>query len=453
MTTYQNNINQSADFLKNKKSFLYILLFLYTFCALVSNLNYSFTVLAGALILLPCIFFNPDKAIAVLLYEICFSGCFKNDGVFIATSTYALLVLLARLIISQFKTNRKKLIPLVIVFVFYIIAVLYSICISAFTYLGIIRFTNLLACLTVAVMVKPSLNLHILLKYLLSGIILSICLSFLYYAGLSAPQPFISGDYFRFGGCFININSLGMYCSLGLACSISLFLQKSISNRHFIIYFAGFLLCGAMSFSKTFVLITLCTLCITLVYLFIKCKNKRKFLVKAISCLIIVAILLSICHNLVAKVVDRFIGDKISISNITTGRIDIWKEYFNTWTNNIWTILFGVGVCHPYLVLQNLIRSPHNIYLGLLTQLGVVGIIILISVIVILLKSKQFRRNFICYLPLIVCLLNGLTEDYQNSLHTCLPILISLIFMFNVNDNSSKQNEIDNKNSTHNNNL
>lgn len=443
MTLQQNTITPyTSNFLKNKKSFLFVILFLYTFCALVSNLNFSFTIFAYILMLIPCIFLDTNMAISSLLYEVCFSGCFKNNGLFITASTYGLLILLIKTIIPVFKTDRKKLIPLLAVFLFYITSLICSICMSACTYFGIIRFTNLTVCLSLATMVKKA-DLQQMLKYLSCGIILSILLSFLYYTGLSTPQPFMGENYLRFGGCFININSLGMYCSLGLACSVSLFLQKEISNRNFAFYSITFLGCGLLSFSKTFMLITLCTMCITFIYLFIKCENKRKFFIRTICCLIIVAILLAICHNLVANIVDRFVGDKISIGNITTGRSEIWKEYFKTWTKNIWTILFGVGACHPYLVIDDLIRSPHNIYLGLLTQLGVVGIIALIAVIIVLFRNKQFKKSFICYLPIISCLLNGLTEDYQNSLHTCLPILICVLFMFNTEKVATpKQNEI-----------
>lgn len=416
--------------LSNKKfSTPFIIASTYTFLALVSQFSLAFYVMAIALLIITPLICSSEQTLCVYMYGICFAGCFlQSDNIFQYGTTFGFIVLISKLITHNFlsKNHRNKaLIPLAI---FYIAAVIYSLFMPKVSFLAILRFASLLCCITLFYLCESKIELKQVVKYLLCGILLSIAFSFLYFTGLSAPKPYMSGEILRFGGCFLNVNTLGMYSSIGFACSIVLWLQNKLSAKEGLFYCISFGITGMITISKTFYIITICTLLLSYVYSAIHSQNRKKFALKSVAVLLLIAITCSIFYKFIYIIVDRFIGQGISADSITTGRAEIWKEYLKCWTKNPRTILFGCGISMPYLRLPTP-RSPHSIFIGLLTQLGVVGCIAFLIIIALLIKdSGKLSKKWYCYIPLIVCILNGLTEDYLNPLHTCLPILLALLF-------------------------
>lgn len=417
--------------LSNKKfSTPFIMVSIFTFLALVSQFSIAFYASAVVLLSVTPLFCSAEQTLCVYMYAGCFAGCFaQNESLFQYGITYGSIILIAKLMILNFlsKNHRNKaLIPLAI---FYVIAVIYSLFMPKVSFPAMLRFTNFVCCIAVLYLSDNKIQLKQVIKYLLCGTLISIAFSFLYFTGLSAPKPYISGEFLRFGGCFLNVNSLGMYSSIGLACSISLWFQGKLSTKQGWFSCLAFGLAGVMSMSKTFYIITVCTLLLSYVYSAIHSQDKKKFALKSVAVLLLIAITCSIFYKFISIIVDRFVGQGVSADSITTGRAEIWKEYLKCWTKNPRTILFGCGISMPYLRLPTP-RSPHSIFVGLLTQLGVVGCIALLIIIVLLIKnSGKLSKKLYCYIPLIVCILNGLTEDYLNPLHTCLPILVALLFI------------------------
>lgn len=415
----------------SKKTHIPILIIcLYTFFALVANMSSAFYISTIILLAATPLFCSTDDTIGIYLYGVCFAGCFaQQDGIFLAGSTLGLIVLVIKLLIPQFKTNFKHNIPLFILIVFYLAEAVYGI-ISPFSSWGIYRFTNLIAYISIFYLCRKSLNLKSLIKYLFVGVLLSIPMSFLYFTGLSAPRPYIEGSFLRFGGCLLNVNSLGMYCSVGLASSIALCFYGELSKKQFAIYGSIFMLFGIATFSKTFILISLCTLSLSYAYMFVHCQSKKKMAVCTLVGLLCIIVITCIFNEFTEVIVDRFIGNGTSVNGITTGRTAIWEAYLDCWLESPRTILFGYGAFHPYLVLPTG-HSPHSIFVGLLVQIGVVGCVALLTILILLVKNNgKLTSRLYLYIPLVVCLLNGLTEDYQNSIHTCIPILLALSFMF-----------------------
>lgn len=413
----------------NKKIPIPILIMcLYTFFALVANFSTAFYVSAMVLLIVAPLVCSADQTLGFYLYAVCLSGCFVSyDALFMIGTTLGLSLLTLKLIFLKLKTNSVSRKPLLCLLGFYLLEFIYGMC-CKHSFYGILRFSNLLLCIVLFYLCKNSLNLKLLVKYLLIGVLTSFSLSFLYYTGLSTPKPFIGGSFLRFGGCFINVNSMAMYCSIGLAGSIVLGFLGHLTPKEWILYCGTFCLAGVATFSKTFFLITTLTALISYIYLFVHSEDRKKFALKSVAVVLILAIVLGVSYKFVALVVERFIGDGLSANGITTGRVEIWKAYFDSWSENARTILFGYGAFHPYLTMP-ISRSPHNTYLGLLTQIGIVGCLALAIIVIMLIKDSKLSPHIYVYLPLIVCLLNGLSEDYQNSIHTCLPILIALIFM------------------------
>ncbi|MFA5097733.1 MAG: O-antigen ligase family protein [Candidatus Margulisiibacteriota bacterium] len=85
----------------------------------------------------------------------------------------------------------------------------------------------------------------------------------------------------------------------------------------------------------------------------------------------------------VAKLSERFVfsGD---LNRFSANRIDIWSKGFETWMNSP---LIGYGYAN-YIVVSGTNMSSHNIYLGALLELGIIGFFLIVSSLASLLLFK-----------------------------------------------------------------
>ena len=76
---------------------------------------------------------------------------------------------------------------------------------------------------------------------------------------------------------------------------------------------------------------------------------------------------------------------------INQSRLYFFSQSIQLWTNDINTILFGGGVkSYPIFTYQNEFGVyPHNIFLEILSELGIVGLIIFLKIIFIFYKNKS----------------------------------------------------------------
>ena len=73
--------------------------------------------------------------------------------------------------------------------------------------------------------------------------------------------------------------------------------------------------------------------------------------------------------------------------------------------------------------------TPHNLFISILYRFGIVGTLILVAFVVYICIQAKLRKNINYYLPLLIVLINVCFEDISSSLFTCLPILISAMFV------------------------
>jgi O-antigen ligase len=108
------------------------------------------------------------------------------------------------------------------------------------------------------------------------------------------------------------------------------------------------------------------------------------FFNKQYSKLLLFSVFFSACAmvvlggNLDLAVVERLQplieGD---FSTGTSGRLEIWGELFNVYSSNLFTTLFGLGVGMSEMV--GMKADPHNFYLQILSEFGIVGFIFFIG--------------------------------------------------------------------------
>ena len=108
-----------------------------------------------------------------------------------------------------------------------------------------------------------------------------------------------------------------------------------------------------------------------------------------------------------------------AINAFSSSRIEIWSVYLKDWISNPIFIIFGRGISSPILIevkVLNSIRklSPHNMFLTMFYQLGVIGAILYITLIVFVIKDAfkgQSKASKAILIPLISFLMLAMVED------------------------------------------
>ena len=89
------------------------------------------------------------------------------------------------------------------------------------------------------------------------------------------------------------------------------------------------------------------------------------------------------------QIVDDRFAQASNMSELTTGRTDLWKNYIHEFLYNPITLLFGEG--YTSINLNN--KGSHNTLIQLVYQFGLIGIPFLVSWVVISLRNLFAQFN------------------------------------------------------------
>ena len=224
-------------------------------------------------------------------------------------------------------------------------------------------------------------------------------------------------DFIRFTAFFTNPNILAMVCEICLAFLTFYLLQDKFEWTDIIAYII-FAVVGLATFSKMFLVLFSIMFAILLVYTIKRYKLK--------SLWGIVPLLLAIMFAFIFKgdfflaYVRRFFGGWDSDMNgyekfldiATTGRYKLWTTVLDYTISNPDVLFFGRGLGAPLIASM----SAHNFYISMLYQLGIVGSLIFISLIVVLVlafkkEHPQAKVSKAICVPVIIFALIMCAED------------------------------------------
>jgi len=241
----------------------------------------------------------------------------------------------------------------------------------------------------------------------LSFIIITFCLSiygFIFYkeiaANYNAPED-IKRIYWN------DPNYLGCVLSIGIVISFYRFLTFSgISRIYRIFYLATFIFgiinLGFFASRGAFV-----TTVVPLFYiLFTKAKSLKSILLAAITICIILFLILN--FSVFNSLMNRFSNDTIDSGS---QRTIIWQRSFDLFNNSdIKTLILGGGSNFSYQLcgraLNSVTTSPHNNYLEILYDYGIVGLFVFVSLLGYWFKhnSKNIIGTSLVLVLIISCL-------------------------------------------------
>ena len=208
--------------------------------------------------------------------------------------------------------------------------------------------------------------------------------------GVEAPA-FFGSSVIRFYGPFQDPNYYAMLLVTALALMTKLKDSRCIGWGVFLPGSLLFIACGIMTYSKTFFLMLILLVAVYLVWQF---WNKRVFrgIFMTLALLVVGGILLLSDGSPFAVVMER-LNSSANLGELTTGRSDVFVEYYRAITKNVGTALFGVG-----MGAGNLSRDPHNLALEITYYIGLVGMILIVAYYVSLIHAIDAnlkKQNFI----------------------------------------------------------
>lgn len=135
------------------------------------------------------------------------------------------------------------------------------------------------------------------------------------------------------------------------------------------------LYCGFLSASKSFVLISVLLLLLWIVGLF-RLQGRSAFKLLLILAAVVVTVFIAtseMFRELIQVFVTRF-SFRANISDFTTGRTDVWKDYIQELLRNWKTLFLGEG--YTKVIIGE--KYTHNTLLQMVFQLGLLGTLVLL---------------------------------------------------------------------------
>lgn len=247
---------------------------------------------------------------------------------------------------------------------------------------------------------------------------------------LSTGYGFGSVD--RFSALYDDPNYYGVNIILCLCLVVILFSRKEIGTISAALLGGILFYFGIITYSKTITIMMALP-----VLVLIKENQQNKRYIFQIASVLVVAIVLAGALSGIFPIFDiiiaRFQTGDGSISSMTTGRTEIWMDYFQYLKSNPWKLIFGSGLGAGYLSTRKGIYAAHNFYIESLYHLGIVGGSLLFFVFGSILQSTQIpiKRNIIQYsgiigIAIMYCTLNQLFS-FELPVH-----LLTAIFIWNL---------------------
>lgn len=370
----------------------------------MKNMYFSFLALLGCVIYM--ILSDENEYIMFLFFLMPIAHIFKMSSG--GTSFFTFIELL--FVIYHF-IRTKGFIRyehvLSIIFIVYII-ICECITLSVDTLRTIKFFLNLIL-LTIFVESGPQkesdkLFIHFILGFIVSGLIGQFGSLFFpvdQYVGTTIERS-ADGEITRFAGLYTDPNYFSVNLIICACLSVFLYHRRRICLTVFLV-FIGFIVYFIGNTGSKSALLMLALPAFSYTWLQIKNKNTFGFISTCI--LLIIGIYLislgrvSLFDNTIGRINATY---KKGLDRLTTGRYNIWLEYLAYFMNNPRFLLIGKGV-GIYLLNG---KAPHNTYIDLLYQLGLVGSIVYIKILVSVFKCNRMmhKRNLTNY-SICVCLL------------------------------------------------
>lgn len=244
--------------------------------------------------------------------------------------------------------------------------------------------------------------------------------------GYEVPA-FWGSSIMRFYGLFQDPNYYAMLLITSLALLVKLKDCRQVTWPAFIAGGLLLIVCGVLTYSKTFFVMLILVVFIFLIWQF---WNKRILRGILMTLVLVVAggIILFSEGSPFAVVLSR-LTSATNLDDLTTGRSELFMTYFNAIVADPVSLLFGKG-----LAAGNMGRDPHNLFIEIAYYIGVVGLVLMVvyfgTLVRSVVKSKEMvrKQNFVSkYAVLLVVAVLHITLHGMTSLASYASFFVAAV--------------------------
>ncbi len=392
---------------------------------IIGGLYYRFLMyVAFGFIFVYLCFLSPEKSIEVLFFIISFESVFKFSRNSTSLFTFLQVVPILKILI------RKENIQLSKYCLGSLIALLvYSV---LFLYSGLLPLARMVLGLTLMTVILQGdvinrISSKRIVMFYSAGIIVSSVLAI---TNMDAVKPYVSdvivrlsdgSALTRFSGLYMNANWYSTEVSLALSANAVLYQNKENSLIELLLIGGILLVFGIMSQSKTFVISF--AVIIILLFSYKVIINPRTLI--ALAVIGIIAVLLwNQLGDVQSKFFSRFFElkeDDVTLSEITTGRSDIWNYYIDYIIMNPRILLLGAGIETQLGV------APHNAFIEMVFCMGIFGCILYFNTLVSIKQKTGMCCHFVVYLATLVLRMSTANVAFYNNVYYYYLLLFILM--------------------------
>lgn len=235
----------------------------------------------------------------------------------------------------------------------------------------------------------------------------------------------------RFSGLFGDPNYYSVNLMLAFVLLFFLFLKKKIKGKIAYGSFIAIIVFGAMTGSKTFLLMLVIVTGFTIIELI---KNKQYVMGTFLIISVVVGIMMVLSGRVtIFNTIISRVSQASSMSELTTERTDLWKMYFLNLIDHPLKMIVGNGFGKGY----SFERYPHNTYLDFLDLLGILGTVLFLYAKKCACYSYIKSKNTLNYLPMIVIIIMYFSLSMISHYDMIYHIMISTMIIYYNEENIS----------------
>lgn len=483
----QNCVVQEADeskikhnflrLIKNKLTYVYLIISL---LMIASCFSIYVGIIAIMIVVYVSIFTNFENSLSLLLFLFPFAIILQD----LYTMLFALVMLIwwIKFIIASVKAKYFKKIyvvylSLVLLFIIYLVLPIHKsfegVILSQFSLDSFLQCFNFFSIIFLFFIYKNQVKFINLFRIFVVGFLASSVIGL-----FCLVSPFMNeyleflyrGNLLRYAGTFIHPNRLALISILLISCELCLYLSKKIKIPEFVISFSLIFASGYSTLSRNFLYNFFIAFILFVIATIVKERKnfyKKSLIVLGISIFVgLIFFNYSKIYISDLGISDLFFGYGNSIENDyedllnggDPGRAGLFKVYFLDYISSALVILFGRGMAQESILKTGL--SSHNTYLQTIWKIGIVGVILLCLIVFVLIKMytgnkvksfiKSAIKDVLSYVLLIPPLISIFIENTFPTMELSIIVLVLIICMHIVRDNTNTSEKIQNLNSNNN---
>ena len=254
-----------------------------------------------------------------------------------------------------------------------------------------------------------------------------------------------SGDQNLVGLLEVNSNAIALLSILAIAFALILMNKKHMKLWAVVGITVYATVIGLLTVSKTFVLVYAGFWAIFLLW-FVWKNGGNIFKPLALILIVVIAIVLLSKTSIAQNVIYRFETE----SDLTTGRLELWKQYWDYMLNSGYTALFGIGL-QEILIKTGFETVPHNAIMETFLCLGFAGILLFSVFFVFFIRmgidfirnSHDTKHPFILFLPLLtyIVFIQGLQFLRINYIYALLALVFASMVTLSPKEDSTESKQ------------